>query len=395
MSDSAVELFGGRQAKARRKAEPRPRTRIVVVGAGIVGGSIAYHLARRGAEVVICEKRRPAAGATWDSFAWINATFDKRPRAYFELNRLGMLGYQDLEEDLDDLRVEWGGSVQWFADDAGGEWLRDQVRAHRAWGYATRLIGRDELTALEPGLNPGSISAAAYSTEEGSVDPVTATETLLDAAKQAGAALEYPVEVTGVELRDSRLEAVLLDAGDGQARRHPADLLVIAAGGETPEVAAMAGTHIPLVYSPGVLAYSSPVVHCLSRVVLAPTAHIVQRADGTIVTGADFGGGPAGDASPGHGAALLAEAARYLSAIDGASLDRLSVGRRPMTSDGLPAVGFAPSSPDVYLAVSHSAVTMAPVIGRMAAAEILDGLAFELLEDFRPVRFSTDKERPA
>ena len=136
MSESGVELFGGRRVSARRAGEPRAQGKVVVVGAGIVGSSIAYHLARRGAEVTIFEKRRPAAGATWDSFAWINATFDKSPRSYFELNRLGALGYQDLEEDLGDLRIEWGGSVQWFADAAGGEWLRDQVRQHRAWGYA-------------------------------------------------------------------------------------------------------------------------------------------------------------------------------------------------------------------------------------------------------------------
>ncbi len=390
MPESRVELFSGRRAQARPVGEPRPRPRIVVVGAGIIGSSIGYHLARRGAEVAICEKRRPAAGATWDSFAWINATFDQRPRAYFELNRLGMLGYQDLEDELDELRVEWGGGVQWFADDAGGEWLRDQVRSHRAKGYATRLIGRSELASLEPELDPGPVSAAAYCPEEGSVDPVAATETLLDAAQAAGAALEYPAEVTGVELSGGGLEAVRVDVGDDRARRRPADVLVIAAGGETPEVAAMAGCRVPLVYSPGVLAHSSPVNHSLSRVALAPTAHIVQRADGSVVTGAAFGGGQAGDASPGHGAELLAEAARYLPALDGAGLDRLSVGRRPMPPDGLPAVGFAPSSPDVYLAVSHSAVTLAPVLGRMAAAEILDGLAFDLLEDFRPARFSTD-----
>ncbi len=388
MSESRVELFGGRQAHAIRGGEARARARVVVVGAGIVGSSIAYHLARRGAEVTIFDKRRPAAGATWDSFAWINASFNKQPRGYFELNRLGALGYQDLEEQLDDLRVERGGSVQWFADDAGGDWLRDQVRSHRAWGYDTRLIDKHELAALEPELDPGPISAAAYSAEEGSVDPVAATEVLLDAAQEAGAVLEYPAEVTGVELTGGRLETIHV-AGE-QTRRQPADVLVIAAGGETPEVAAMTGARVPLVYSSGMLAHSAPIVHSLSRVALAPTAHIVQRADGTIVTGADFGGGPAGDASAGHGAALLAEAAKYLPALAEAGLDRLSVGRRSKPSGGLPAVGFAPSSPDVYLAVSHSAVTLAPVVGRMAAAEILDGLSFELLADFRPSRFSTD-----
>ena len=355
-----------------------------MVGAGIVGSSIAYHLARRGAEVTVFEKRRPAAGATWDSFAWINA-FDKHPRAYFELNRLGMAGYQDLEEDLGELRIEWGGCVQWFADAAGGDWLRDQVRQHRSWGYDTRLISPDELALLEPDIEPGPISAAAYSAEEGNVDPIAATEMLLDAAREAGASVECPVEVIGVECRDGRLEAVTVQIDDRQDRR-PADVLVIVAGRETPDVAAMAGVDVPLVYSVGALAHSSPVGRCLSRVVLAPTAHLVQRASGTVVTGVDFGGGP-GDASPGDGAGLLAEAAKYLPVLSGVGLDRLAIGQRPMPRDGLPIVGTASAASDVYLAVTHSGVTLAPVLGRMAASEILDGLEFELLEGFRPSRF--------
>ncbi len=388
MSESVEVEFFGRRAKARRAGETRPRGRVAVVGAGIVGSSIAYHLARRGAEVVVFEKRRPAAGATWDSFAWINATFDKRSRSYFELNRLGVLGYQHLEDPLGALRIDWGGSVQWFGDDAGAEWLREQVRRHRAWGYDTRLIGQDELTGLEPQLVPGAVTAAAYSADEGSVDPVAATRAFLDAARAAGAILECPVEVAAVERRVGRL-AVRTRAGESTADELAVDVLVVAAGDETDAVAAMAGAHLPLAHSSGLLAHSAPVAHGLSRVILAPTAHMVQRADGSVVTGKDFGG-QADDTSSGQGAALLAEAAKYLPALATAGLDRLGHGRRPMPRDGLPAAGFAAESPGVYLAVADSGITLAPILGRLAAAEILDGLRFELLEDYRPSRFGKD-----
>ncbi|HTC89957.1 MAG TPA: FAD-binding oxidoreductase, partial [Bryobacteraceae bacterium] len=64
--------------------------RIVVVGAGIIGASIAYHLVKRGASVVIVEADRPGGGATEKSFGWINATFSKRPQSYFDLNQLAI-----------------------------------------------------------------------------------------------------------------------------------------------------------------------------------------------------------------------------------------------------------------------------------------------------------------
>src|ERR687889_3074 len=74
-------------------AQPRGH-RIVIAGAGIVGAHVAYQLAKRGASVVVVERGSPGNGSASKSFAWINATFSKRPRAYYELNRLGMLGWR-------------------------------------------------------------------------------------------------------------------------------------------------------------------------------------------------------------------------------------------------------------------------------------------------------------
>src|SRR5258708_22389928 len=88
---------------------------IVIAGAGIIGASIAYHLAKRGARVTVVEAAQPGAGATGKSFGWMNATFSKTPRSYFELNRLGIAGWRRLQRELDDeLQVQWGGSVAWF-----------------------------------------------------------------------------------------------------------------------------------------------------------------------------------------------------------------------------------------------------------------------------------------
>ncbi|HEY7820484.1 MAG TPA: FAD-dependent oxidoreductase, partial [Vicinamibacteria bacterium] len=99
---SFFQVFSGIAVAAlpgAHKALAAPR-RIGVVGGGILGASIAYHLARRGAQVTLFEKTKPASGATANSFAWINATFSKKPQHYFHLNRLGALGYRHLEREL-------------------------------------------------------------------------------------------------------------------------------------------------------------------------------------------------------------------------------------------------------------------------------------------------------
>ena len=114
---------------------------IVVAGAGIIGASIGYHLAKRGARVTILDALQPGSGATGKSLGWINATFSKRPRAYFDLNHAGMAAWRRLQPELGgELNVQWGGSVAWFPPGPEAEELRANVRNHQEWGYAVHLI---------------------------------------------------------------------------------------------------------------------------------------------------------------------------------------------------------------------------------------------------------------
>ena len=91
-----------------RRATAAKSDRIVIAGAGIIGASIGYHLAKRGAQVTILEQTRPGAGATQNSFAWLNAS--KRPRPYYELNLMGIMGWRRLGLEIGpELRIQWGG----------------------------------------------------------------------------------------------------------------------------------------------------------------------------------------------------------------------------------------------------------------------------------------------
>ncbi len=357
--------------------------RIVITGGGIIGANLAYRLSKRGANITLLERTAPAAGATQNSFAWINSTYSKQPWAYFNLNRLGLEAWQELDRELT-LPVRWGGSVEWYGDPKRAATLREEVRHHQTWGYPTHVIDERTLRALEPKIEPGKIDAAAHAELEGSVDPVLATVALLDAARQQGARVTYPAEVTGLVEDNGSLRAVKTTTGDIEA-----DVLIIACGTDTPRVAAMAGVRVPLKESPGVLVHTPPQPRLLERVVLSPIAHMKQKPDGRIVTGSEFGGTPSRDNSREAGERFLKAASQVVPAFATMPVDKVTLGFRPLPQDDYPIIGFAPRRRDVYITVMHSGVTLSPLVGHLASMEILDGIEAEPLAPYRPGRFNT------
>lgn len=356
----------------------------MIAGGGIMGASIGYHLAKRGAQVTILEKRRPGSGATENSFAWINSTFSKQPRSYYDLNFLGIAGWRRLTLELaGDLQIQWGGSVEWFEPGSSeAAKLSDRVKAHQRWAYPTRMVDEPEIRRLLPSIAPGPIGAACHSEIEGTLDPMHALGVLLGRAKQLGARVEYPCEVTGISLAGDRVRAVETTSGPIAA-----DFLVLAAGVDTPRLAKLAGINVPLKESPGLLAHTTPQPRMLERIALAPGTNIKQNPDGRIVTGTDFEASATLDSSKEYGMKLLHNAGKFLDRMKGAQLDRVTLGHRVLPQDGHPIVGFVARPSNLYITAMHSGITLSPLMGQVAAMEILDGADVDLLKPFRPARF--------
>jgi len=355
-----------------------PKT-VLVVGAGLIGASIAYHLARRGARVTVVDRGVPAGEATEKSFAWINASHGN-PKPYYDLRLHAMLEYRRLQDELGGaLAINWNGCLDYDEDP---ETLRRMVREHAAWGYAIHLVERAEIEEMEPNLfEPPDL--AAFSAFEGSVDPVDMTRVLLAAAERAGAALKLNCAVREVMRDGAEVTGLATEAGVLQA-----DCVVLAAGVATEVLAEQAGEHLPMANRPGLLIHSKPTDPCLRRVVLSPGAHMKQGPDGRVVAGEDFGGGDTPNDPEAEGRQLLARVAGRLRTAEPLDLDNVTVGVRPIPKDGFPVIGFGKSAGNLYLSVMHSGVSLAPAVARFAAEEILTGIEADLLAPYRPGRFA-------
>jgi glycine/D-amino acid oxidase-like deaminating enzyme len=361
-----------------------PERRIVIVGAGIIGASIAYHIARRGVQVTVLEQREPAAAATGSSFAWINASF-KQPQTYFDLNRSGMRGWRRLQSEIgpEQLVIQWGGAVRWEDQEKKVAWHRDAVSRQQVWGYKTRLVAEEEIRELLPNVDPGRVLIACYCDEDGALDAIAATNAILKVASEVGAEVIYPCAVTGFDIAAGRIRGVI--AGE---RCFGADTVILAAGVGVPKLAGMLATEVPLINSAGILAHGRPAARVVDKVVIAPRAQLTHLPNGKLVISANAAVAPTRGLDVASSATLVAEAVRYVKALDGTAFAN-TVGWRVMPEDGFPVVGRLDNVAGAYVAVMHSGITLAPVIGQLVAIEILERIEVEALRPYRPSRLQS------
>jgi glycine/D-amino acid oxidase-like deaminating enzyme len=193
----------------------------------------------------------------------------------------------------------------------------------------------------------------------------------------------HPATVTGLDLQAGRLRGVRTTTGDLEA-----DVLVIACGNDTPALAKLAGIDVPLTRSAGILVHTVPQPRAIERVILSPLGQIKQKLNGRFVTGADFGPASTEDTSRARGEQFLTRMAAVLPALGAAPVEKLTLGLRVMPKDGYPIVGFPQGHADIYVAAMHSGITLGPLIGRLAATEILDRVEVDLLAPYRLGRFT-------
>jgi glycine/D-amino acid oxidase-like deaminating enzyme len=310
---------------------------VVVVGAGIVGASVAYHLARLGVPVTVVDRAAaPGMGVTGASFAWIGDSGGDWPGGAEDLRGSVRADYQRLAAGVPGVAVRWTGSLRWGPDTKPGP--------GQTWAERT------EIQALEPHLRRPP-ERAVHTPTDGGVDPVRTTRALVDAARSLGAEVVLGSAVTSV-----RPDGVVSAAGF-----HPASTVVLAAGAEVRAL------------SPVCTAPPSP-----ARLMRVATAPGLVR---TILAGPDF---EAREVRPGRllvtasstdDAAAYHALERLRSAFPDAEPFRLldsRIGLRPMPADG-PQIGYAGPGAPVYIAVMHSAVTLAPTAGRLIAQELATG----------------------
>ncbi len=360
--------------------------RAIVIGAGVMGASVAYHLAVAGMTVEVYDAGRPGGGTSGASLAWVNAVA-RTPEYYFRLSHQAMAAHRSLQVELGRRWQHGTGMLEWAEDDDGRRQLTERMDRLRGWGYPVQRIATDQACRdVEPNLtlDPVRVPWVARFPDDRWVHATVLVDALLDAARAAGAQVFADARVTGVKRSDGHVTGVSLASG----RSVDAEVVVDCAGPSAGAVGAWFGIDLPMHRRPGLILVTQPAATRVRGVLRSPGLELRADGGGRVLLNALFaeprleGSAPPPIDAPVCEEALI-RARSLLRGLDGVGLETARLGRRPMPDDGHPLVGPVAGLEGAYVAVTHSGVSLAPLLGRLVAREIAHGEIQPELAAFR------------
>jgi len=223
------------------------KARVVIIGGGVIGCSVAYHLTKKGwKDVVLLERKQLTSGTTWHAaglIAQLRATANMT-----KLSKYSQELYGALEEETG---VATGfkrcGSITVALTEERREEIYRQAAMARAFGVEVEEISNERVVELYPHLNLEDVKGAVYLPLDGQGDPANIALALAKGARQGGAIVKERVKVTEVVKSGRTVTGVDWVSDDGTASGHiECDMVVNCAGMWGHEVGRMAGVNVPL-----------------------------------------------------------------------------------------------------------------------------------------------------
>ncbi len=212
---------------------------VIIIGGGVHGTSLAFHLAEKGVKSIVLERKVLAIGATGRSSGLVRMHYD------LELeSRLAWLSFQYFYNWAERVGGDCGftrtGFLQFVEPDQAAQ-LRANVAMHQRIGIPSLIMGREDVRRLAPSFMLDDIEFAAYEPESGYADPYATTTAFMDAARRMGARIVQDCEVTGITQQGGKVSGVTTTQGDFSA-----GVIVDCAGPWAGKVAKLAGVDVPI-----------------------------------------------------------------------------------------------------------------------------------------------------
>jgi glycine oxidase len=365
---------------------------VLIVGGGVIGASIAYHLAEQGARVTVLERGRNGGHASLASAGLLHAQVDPDvPEAVRDLSAKSCARFPDLTARLRELtgidsQYQTHGWLRIALEPAHLTGLQARLSEQTRREFDLRLISGDEARVMEPGLSP-QVIAALHHPRGAQVYVPALLAAYLHAVAHLGGVIRCGVEVRELLVTAGRVRGAR--TADGEMIE--VDHTVLAGGAWTPTLAASLGIKVPVFPMRGQILALHAIPAPLRQVIFGPGIYLAPKVDGSLVAGATYEDVGFDDRLTAGGLnTLLTAAQRTAPGLADASFRQAWVGLRPASLDGMPILGPVPGWDGFTLATGHTAegVALSPITGA-AIADLVLGKPSDLsLAPFSITRFA-------
>lgn len=370
----------------------------IVVGGGLVGSSIAYHLTRAGVATLLIEQGDLASGASGANFGNVQVA-DAEFGLSLDLTLRSFARFATLEAELDyPVGFLRSGSLLLIENAQQLALMQERAARLQAAGLRVALLDREETGRLEPGLSPEAFLGALYHPDEGTLDPFRLVRAFVLRGQGHGLEVWPHTRVSGIEMTRGRVTGVVTSRGRVSAR-----WVILAAGAWAHELGRMAGVELPLAWVQGEAAVTEPLDSVAQNTLATAAFFESTEGAGAQTVGFCLRQRPRGHVMMGEAASVTRalgrrataaalplvarEACRWLPGLRRAKVVRAWAIPVAFTADHRPLLGPVGSVDGLVAATAlKSTIILTPVVGELVAELITSSLWDPRLGEFSPNR---------
>jgi sarcosine oxidase subunit beta len=373
----------------------------IIIGGGVIGSSIAYHLAKRKIKAVLLERDNLASGASkaCDGLVFLQS---KKPGVHLELALASKEKFDHLRQELDfDIEYKNHGGMVVIETEQELQAMKRFVKKQQEIGLNVSLLDTNQARKMEPALSE-KILGSTFSPLDGQVNPMLLTFAFIRAARKLGTKVLTHMEITGIKLKSGKVRSIITTTGQIYT-----DTIVNATGADAEGIGALVDLNIPIKPRRGQILVTEAAPQFLGRGLLSAgyiaakfdpnlaKTHGVgismdQTSSGNLLLGStrEFVGFDKRTTYEGI-TNILRNTSKIIPRLKNMHIIRSFAGLRPYTPDGLPILGKIQDIEGFIMAAGHEGDGMAlsPITGELIAELIDTGKTRISLDHFRLERF--------
>ncbi|RLF44474.1 MAG: FAD-binding oxidoreductase [Thermoplasmata archaeon] len=377
----------------------RSKAKIVIIGGGIIGLSVAYNLAKMGEEdIVVLEKSYLGSGSTFRCGSGIRQQFGDD--ANIQMMKRSVEIWKNMENELGyNVEFEQGGYLFLLYDEEELKTFERNVKLQNKYGVPSRIITPEEAKEIVPLLNTDGVIAAAFNHTDGKANPFKAVFAYANAAKKLGVDIYEYTEAKDIKVEDGKIKKVITDKGEIETGR-----VINAANAWAPLINKMAGVPVDIPIHPykhqGIKTEPFKIGEINPMIVSFKHdgVYMTQEANqGGIIGGYALKYGPTYDITPTYEflRGVSYRFSQIISALKYLNVIRIWAGYYAETPDDNAVIGRINEVDEFYIAAGFSGhgFMLAPAVSEAMAELIVDGKTSKPLWFYDPYRFERGELR--